>query len=424
MADKTIFELTQATPTTGVNIPISTSASIEATKTTPDAIAQLFNTNYFWGNVDPNTHTDSLNKRYGRFGVTTYNIWISGFSVLTLDQGTGYINKIAAGAYTTHTLVGSNSNVIGGSTNNVQGNNSFIGGGVSNTTRNTNSNSIVNGSGNSVSGNYAGIGCGSVNAVSGTNSYVAGGELNTIVNTYGFIGGGTLNYTNKQYATIGGGFSNNASGTDATIGGGIYNTIRNTDGTIGGGAFNDTAGIGGTVPGGRENAASGLYSFAAGLQSKATHQGSFVLSDANAYPKYSFADHSIAMYFSGGTQITGGGGLNVEKSLYIGSGIKVGSSPNSPFFNKILIGNYETGNMLIRRGEATQIVIPVTGAGINNPCFINHMVDVTSDPNVIIGCPTNRPTDCVSVGIYGLTGLASSVLFGLINFKAVVFVSS
>lgn len=180
---------------------------------------------------------------------------------------------------------------------------------------------------------------GSAHALSGTLATIAGGELNTNAGQWGAIGGGAQNtiqssanasaipggafnviQTLSDYCAIGGGCLNSiqASADYVTIGGGMKNTNQSIFGTISGGATNSigtsadwgvvaggsgnsigssayASALGGgqanaiasnaryaTVPGGYQNTAGADYSFAAGRQAKANHQGCFVWADSTA----------------------------------------------------------------------------------------------------------------------------------------------
>jgi hypothetical protein len=64
-----------------------------------------------------------------------------------------------------------------------------------------------------------------------------------------------------------------------TVAGGVLNTALGSYGVVSGGRENSASNMYATVPGGYSNDASGIGSFAAGNNSNATHDGSFVWSD-------------------------------------------------------------------------------------------------------------------------------------------------
>ncbi len=109
---------------------------------------------------------------------------------------------------------------------------------------------------------------------------VGGGFNNTASGQNATIGGGDTHVASGQFATIGGGSDNQAS-TKATIAGGTNNVASGTGSTISGGDLNQANGTAASVPGGFFNSAAGDYSFAAGRQAKANHNGAFVWADEN-----------------------------------------------------------------------------------------------------------------------------------------------
>lgn len=120
---------------------------------------------------------------------------------------------------------------------------------------------------------------------------IAGGE-NVAYDSFVTIGGGSANGAGTsdgtdvgQWGTVGGGYGNTTYGSYATIGGGVGNEAGKADGTgqyatVGGGAGNAATGMWATVPGGLSNGAQGKGSFAAGINARATHDGSFVWADS------------------------------------------------------------------------------------------------------------------------------------------------
>lgn len=140
-------------------------------------------------------------------------------------------------------------------------------------------------------------------------SSIVGGWENTIggpfgVN-YGFIGGGILNKVEGSGGVIAGGSQNLVGGTGATVGGGANNIAIN----------------GGTVPGGEANEASGAYSFAAGYNAKATHQGSIVFSNYNLVtPVVSSSANQFTVRASGGVRFFTNDTMTTGVTLSAGGG--------------------------------------------------------------------------------------------------------
>jgi Chaperone of endosialidase len=119
------------------------------------------------------------------------------------------------------------------------------------------------------------IGGSSVNTVSSgvVGATIGGGGGNEI------HGASVANQVNADFATVGGGQNNTASGDYATVGGGYGDTASGAYATVAGGDQNIASGDYGTVPGGAYNTAGGNWSFAAGYQAHAGHQGAFVWAD-------------------------------------------------------------------------------------------------------------------------------------------------
>ena len=216
--------------------------------------------------------------------------------------------------------------VLGGYANQARGAASAVGGGLLNGIR--------------IGADYSIIGGGANNLIQSdvVSSIIGGGSQNTIMTggTFGptitpgaTIGGGSGNTIQGffdaefgftcPYATISGGYSNNIHiGSSSTIGGGQGNTTYAGSDTISGG-YGNSAGdayFGGhyaTVPGGYINSAVGNYSFAAGRQAKALHNGSFVWADSAAADFASTAINQFSIRAAGGVR------LNTDTSLVFGN---------------------------------------------------------------------------------------------------------
>lgn len=138
---------------------------------------------------------------------------------------------------------------------------------------------------------------GAPNVIGGSNTNSIGSDVYG-----GFIGGGWGNLVDSGtfYGTVAGGRDN-----DVTA---IY-------GTIGGGESNQVAGLRGTVPGGASNSAAGNWSFAAGRNAKANHQGAFVWADSATTDFASTRADQFAVRANGGAVITGT--LNTGAMLHV-----------------------------------------------------------------------------------------------------------
>ena len=213
-----------------------------------------------------------------------------------------------------------NATVCGGSTNTASGDKAAVVGGVYNI----------------ASGGVAFVGGGATNTASGRRSAISGGYWNQARAAYATISGGgpldelypetTNNRVYDDYGTIGGGANNRVGSDDGntatapfgTVGGGRINQVTNQAATVGGGWVNTASGNAATVPGGANNEASGAYSFAAGADGHATHDGSFVWSSGSRTDSWGAqtftvrAPGGVRIYTASGTatgvQIAAGGG--------------------------------------------------------------------------------------------------------------------
>jgi hypothetical protein len=196
-------------------------------------------------------------------------------------------------------------------------------------------------------------------------SVIAGGATNTLnqLSRYSFIGAGENNtvLSNSDHSVIVGGLYN-LLGTNAplsTIAGGMSNTIsaNTANGTIGGGGLNTVGGTNGTVPGGRNNSAAGNYSFAAGQQAQALHQGAFVWADSQNASFASTANDQFNVRAQGGARfVTGGAGLSVDGSPVLTSGGNSGI---------VIQQNSSGGPNIIEGSSANSISAGVIGATIS-----------------------------------------------------------
>jgi hypothetical protein len=193
---------------------------------------------------------------------------------------------------------------------------------------------VSGGVGNTASGNST-VGGGVENTASGSSAVVSGGVGNTAGSFQSTVGGGYGNFATGQYSVISGGQGNKASGYDSTIGGGEKNVASGFLSTVAGGgdyyigepgntASGDYSTVGGghgnqatnsyaTVPGGYLNLAGGQYSFAAGQQAQAIHQGTFVWADSQNAAFSSATNDSFNVRAQGGVRfVTGGAGIILD----------------------------------------------------------------------------------------------------------------
>ncbi|HHL31151.1 MAG TPA: hypothetical protein ENJ41_01110 [Oceanospirillales bacterium] len=151
------------------------------------------------------------------------------------------------------------------------------------------------------------------------NTFVSPSDITPVSDSV--IVGGHLN----KIEVLGGGVVEKA-----TISGGVGNSITNSFGFIGGGSNNHVSGRYGVIPGGEANFVTGRNAFAAGKNSEALHDGSWVWSDASASVVSgvkSTANNQFLIRAVGGVGI----GTNAPASpLHIkGQGTSTGSTTNS-----------------------------------------------------------------------------------------------
>lgn len=201
----------------------------------------------------------------------------------------------------------------GGGYNSIQSNcdASVVSGGYGNTIQSNSPYSVIDGGdGNTIQTNsgYSAIGGGSFNSVQASSSYstIGGGNHNNIQlgGTFGFIGGGFANYieTNAYASSLAGGLENiiGVNASCSFIGGGSGNTI-------GANAYYAT------IPGGYLNGVLGQYSFAAGQNAQANHNGAFVWSDGSGGSFSSTANNQFSVQATGGVRfITSGTGMTLD----------------------------------------------------------------------------------------------------------------
>ncbi len=224
---------------------------------------------------------------------------ISGTNVSYSTIGGGVNNRISGAGYN-DTISGGYNNVISG----TQVNRSTIAGGEANMISN-NGATVSGGNVNTAGGQEATIGGGISNIASGDRSTIGGGGGNNILitGTFALVGGGRYNAASGYADTISGGNLNNASHYGSSIGGGDGNTANADRATIGGGYGNLASGYGATIPGGLSNSAAMSYTFAAGQQAQANHQGTFVWADSTNAPFASTGNDQFLVRANGGVGI-------------------------------------------------------------------------------------------------------------------------
>ncbi len=186
-----------------------------------------------------------------------------------------------------------------------------VGGGRSNTAEGFSA-TVAGGLGNQALSSYAtvggGIGCeagGGSGPLGGSSATVSGGNQNTAEGDYSTIAGGTENLVVGDYATVSGGRNNQA--------GGDY-------GTVGGGWDNGAAGMLSTVPGGYGCWANGIFSFAAGREARAEHDGAFVWGDSTDAIVSSTVSNQFVARSSGGVRFFTNAAMTTGVQVAAGGG--------------------------------------------------------------------------------------------------------
>ncbi|HXG48815.1 MAG TPA: hypothetical protein VNO52_14410, partial [Methylomirabilota bacterium] len=272
-------------------------ASQLSSGTVPDArlAANVARTNQVWllgGNAGTTPGTHFL----GTTDNQPLEVRVNNRRALRLEPNTNNAPNVIggyAGNYVSNTVIGA---TIGGG-----GAGDWFGNAYTNRVL-RNFGTVGGGWGNIASGETATVGGGGGNTASGSRATVGGGSGNTTGGDGATVGGGDNNTASAPDATVGGGWNNTASGWYATVDGGVQNTANGGGATVGGGTSNTASGTGAVVPGGRENVSAGSYSFAAGFNARANHDGSFVWSSRDK-PAPSFAADRFHVHAAEGLSV-------------------------------------------------------------------------------------------------------------------------
>lgn len=301
--DKTIPDLNAGTLTTGVYFPIASTAHIEATRSTPDALAILIDDTYYKGTAR------------NLFGLLGKDLVISGVNSDLTVHGK-IIQGTTSSSSSNYTAVLAQNSTIASSLY------SFIGGGDSHSINFGDYSAILGGIDNSIANSLQSTICGGINNSLSQSNYSAifGGSDSNITETdYATVfgaGTGVVKYS-SDYSSLVGGYLNTIdnSTVSAIVGGGVNTVTGSSASVIVGGGANKIQGIDSIILGGAYNVVSGNYSYAAGYKSKtlSVHPGSVVFSDSVDKNKYSYGPNSFSTYFTGGFHIFDG-------NLYIETG--------------------------------------------------------------------------------------------------------
>ncbi len=222
-------------------------------------------------------------------------------------------STVSGGAH--NTANGGSATVGGGQDNSAIYDLATVGGGGSNIASFKGA-TVGGGFSNTVNGGHSTIGGGWANAVSGFNATVGGGISNTVGGDMAVIGGGEENLASGPHAFVGGGYqniadqgsavgggTNNMAGSKGFVGAGGGNVADGGHASIGGGENNAARGYAATIPGGGFNVAAGDYSFAAGSQAKANHNGAFVWGDSMDADIHSSGENQFIVRANGGVWV-------------------------------------------------------------------------------------------------------------------------
>jgi hypothetical protein len=162
---------------------------------------------------------------------------------------------------------------------------------------------VVGGYGNQADGNCSFVGGGGIdtsyhfapNIAYGFGSVVGGGMGNQANGTGSFIGAGG---DAGEYGGVGLGESPNIANGPASV---ICGGVGNQTGTEGG-----SSGLCATIPGGYMNVANAGYTFAAGSQAQAVHEGAFVWADSQDGPFSSAGEDTFNVRAQGGVRFASG----------------------------------------------------------------------------------------------------------------------
>jgi len=284
---------------------------------------------------------------------------------------------------------------------------------------------------NYISGSDSFIGAGSVNNIDANAlfSFIGAGNLNTNSGFAAFIGSGWANLiqTNATFSLVGGGEGNNIQADHAFIGGGFYNVIQGSapdsliaggfhnailsgpQGAIGGGANNTNGAFCATIPGGSKNMAMGSYSFAAGYQAKAQHDGAFVWADSQGIPLTSTAANQFLIRALGGVGI---GTASPTAPLHV-----VGDAAPLPTGDAGVVQGVQTSGSYLGAGIYGLSLVPggngvigVADVSTNDGSFPVGVVGTTAGTNgcgiqAVAGAGTG-PTRAVYAKAYSPAGYA------------------
>jgi len=207
---------------------------------------------------------------------------------------------------------------------------------------------------------------------------------NRVTGHFGTVGGGVDNQagsdsgdpSDARFATVSGGTKNVAGGEHSVVGGGYNNSATGSHSVIGGGQANSADGLAATVPGGNLCAANGDWSFAAGRQAKANHEGAFVWADSTNANFGSTAGDQFLIRAGGGVGI---GTTSPDEQLHVAGNVKAdGTIFAGAFSSNSALELQTAGTTRIRVDDVSGNVGIGTDAP-GSPLTVNGLIESTTD---------------------------------------------
>ena len=262
---------------------------------------------------------------------------------------------------------GTQSVLVGGSTNRVTAQFGFSGGGYNNLNQSY-AGVITGGDSNTTANNnYSTIGGGSSNSISGgINNGILSGSSHTVSASYG---------------TIGGGRSNTVSGQNGVVSGGYSCQVLNTNGAVLGGISNIAGGIAGLAVGGQENISRGTYDIIVGGYRNETG--------------YTGTGNESHRFIGGGESNVIGIYQNDHTTIVAGSGNTIYGFTAYAFIGAGRLNNVCGVSSVIGGGDTNRIGNGAASLGNRSTyCFIGggqtNVVDTNSDYSSVVGGLSNQ----------------------------------
>ena len=334
-----------------------------------------------------------------------------GDSAVDLQTSRGVNTQVAAGSQSvivggsSNTAAGTQSVAVGGQGNRANTLQSFIGGGNANSILTAGENAIVGGTLNTNNGVYGFIGAGLQNTVSSSYSIVSGGQSNTAsTNTHATVVGGQGNTSSGQYS-ISGGVNNVASGSQ-TVAFGNGNIVLNFSQAYG---FGNNSGGNSCTAIGQQNTVTSNNSIGIGIQNIVSGERGVAIGETNSIS----VSGGIAL--GGSNSITGVAGSCLGRSNSISSsyGVGIGFRAASYLYGQIAFANDGFLDQAGRSQNSTVIARKLDTLTTAGTTVLS--LDGTGVTNLIIPAPNNRmwnvTVKTIAV-VTAITGTATGVTVG------------